>query len=201
MMKKPPFSNLTLLLAIVLMFSGAFFRVGRMETGVTWLPNFAPLMAIALCAGWKLRGPAAWAVPFAALLASDLWLNTRYGMPVVSVEMLTVYACYALAVGAGILLARTQAGLFTVFGVVIGNALLFYLITNTAAWITLPGYSKTTAGWLQALTTGLPGHPPTWMFFRNSLVSDLFFTGIFATLFHFAEKPVVNQTQEVSSRA
>lgn len=199
-MKKPPFSNLTLLLAIILMFAGAFFRVGRMESGVTWLPNFAPLMAVALCAGWKLRGVAVWTVPFAALLASDLWLNTRYGVPLLSTEMLVVYACYALAIGAGLLLAKTRAGLWAVFSVVAGNAIFFYLITNTAAWATLPGYAKTVAGWLQAPTTGLPGHPPTWMFFRNSLASDLLFTGIFAALFHFAEKPVATRREEAPSR-
>jgi hypothetical protein len=30
------------------------------------------------------------------------------------------------------------------------------------------------------MTVGLPGFPPTLYFFRNSLVSDLLFTGVFA---------------------
>jgi hypothetical protein len=30
------------------------------------------------------------------------------------------------------------------------------------------------------MTVGLPGFPPTLLFFRNSLVSDLLFTGLFA---------------------
>jgi hypothetical protein len=32
------------------------------------------------------------------------------------------------------------------------------------------------AGWVQALTSGLPGFPPTWTFLRNSLLSDAGFS-------------------------
>jgi hypothetical protein len=59
------------------------------------------------------------------------------------------------------------------------GALLFYLVTNTAAWLYDPAYPKTLAGWLQALTRGLPGYPPTWSFFRNTLLSGGLFTGLF----------------------
>jgi hypothetical protein len=59
------------------------------------------------------------------------------------------------------------------------GALLFYIVTNTAAWVSLP-YAKTLAGWIQAITTGLPGYPPTWEFFRNTLMSGGIFTGLFA---------------------
>ena len=41
-------------------------------------------------------------------------------------------------------------------------------------------YLPNAAGWWQAMTVGLPGFPPTLVFFRNSLVSDLLFTGLFA---------------------
>ena len=53
------------------------------------------------------------------------------------------------------------------------------MLTNTSSWLTGPGYAHTFAGWLQALTTGLPGYPPTWMFFRSTLLSDLLFTTLF----------------------
>jgi hypothetical protein len=43
----------------------------------------------------------------------------------------------------------------------------------------VPGYAPTFSGWVQALTVGLPGYAPTWMFFRNSLLSDFLFTGLF----------------------
>jgi len=59
------------------------------------------------------------------------------------------------------------------------GAILFYLITNTASWFNDPGYAKTLAGWFQALTTGLPGYPSTWEFFRSTLLSGGLFTGLF----------------------
>jgi hypothetical protein len=61
------------------------------------------------------------------------------------------------------------------------GAVLFYLITNTASWLYDPGYAKTFAAWIQALTTGLPGLPPTWEFFRNTLLSGGLFTALFVT--------------------
>ena len=65
------------------------------------------------------------------------------------------------------------------FGSTIAGSCLFYLITNTATWISTADYAKTLAGWWQALTIGDPGFPPTLLFFRNTLLSDLFFTALF----------------------
>ncbi len=39
-----------------------------------------------------------------------------------------------------------------------------------------PGYPATFAGWWQANTVGLPGYDPTWLFLRNGMAGDLFFT-------------------------
>ena len=64
------------------------------------------------------------------------------------------------------------------------GAILFYLITNTAAWLfnpfQNPEYTKTLAGWIIALTKGTGGYPETWEFFRNTLLSGGLFTGLFA---------------------
>ena len=60
------------------------------------------------------------------------------------------------------------------------GAVLFYFITNTAAWVIDSAYAKTLAGWIQALTLGTPGFPHTWEFFRNTLLSGGLFTGLFA---------------------
>ena len=59
---------------------------------------------------------------------------------------------------------------------------MFYLITNTFSWLSDPGYTKNFAGLIQSLTVGLSQYSatPTWMFFRNSLVSDFVFTCLFA---------------------
>jgi hypothetical protein len=72
---------------------------------------------------------------------------------------------------------------------VLGGSFFFYLTTNTASWLYEPGYAKTATGWLQALTTGLPGYAPTWTFYRNTLVSDLLFTAIFLACIRWSRKP------------
>ena len=62
-------------------------------------------------------------------------------------------------------------------GSLLGSA-IFYLITNFASWLYL-AYAKTLAGLIQALTGGFPGYPPTWEFFRNTLMSGGLFAGLF----------------------
>ena len=70
-------------------------------------------------------------------------------------------------------------------------SLIFYVVTNTFSWLSDPGYAKNFAGLIQSLTTGLPQYSatPTWMFFRNSLLSDLFFTAIFVVCMSFGHGP------------
>ena len=62
----------------------------------------------------------------------------------------------------------------------LGCSVLFYLVTNSVSWLGDAYYAKTLAGWWQAMTVGHPEYPPTLWFFRNTLVGDLLFTGVFA---------------------
>ena len=88
----------------------------------------------------------------------------------------------------GLSIRRFQGSPATVLGVVAANSLLFYVVTNSVSWFTEPAYAKTSAGWVQALTVGVPGYPPTWTFLRNSLVSDLLFAGVFLAAMAFASR-------------
>jgi hypothetical protein len=72
------------------------------------------------------------------------------------------------------------------FGSVLGGGVVFYLVTNTASWFANTAYPRGLGGLWMSLTTGLPGFPPTWMFFRNSLVSDFLFAGILLTVWALA---------------
>jgi hypothetical protein len=92
--------------------------------------------------------------------------------------MISRYLALAAIVAIGFAL-RNRASLGTVLPATILGSGIFYIVTNTASWLTWPGYAGSFAGWLQALTTGLPGYPPTWMFFRSTLLSDLLFSGLF----------------------
>ena len=86
------------------------------------------------------------------------------------------------------------------------GALLFYLVSNTVSWLTVPGYAKTIAGWVQALTVGLPGFPPTWVFGLKSLLGTGLFTGLFAGAMKWSEaldatepEPELDDEEEVET--
>ena len=59
------------------------------------------------------------------------------------------------------------------------SAVVFYLLTNTLSWAFDPLYVKSWSGFTQALWSGLPQYQPTWMFFRNALISQAVFSGLF----------------------
>ena len=148
-----------------------------------WLHNFSPFAAIALCGAIYFPRRIAILAPLAAFFVSDLILNAHYlATPhvtsIVSVRMIPEYLALGLSVALGWKLrANPKAGL--ILGASLLGSIAFYGITNTGDWLLEPLYAKTFAGWVQALTTGLPGYPPTIAFFRNTVVSDLLFTAIF----------------------
>ncbi len=141
--------------------------------------SFSPAYAICFCAGVYFSKGMAWWVPLATLFLSDVALNVLYYRePAVTAYMLPNYAMYAALVGLGRLHSRNRSWWRLVFGGA-GGAFLFFVVTNTIAWLQNDGYPKTFAGWLSAMTTGIPGWPPPWMFLRNSLLSGGLFTGLF----------------------
>ncbi len=138
------------------------------------LLNFSPMMALAFCGAIYLKRPYNYAIPLAALLASDLYLNHHYGVSLFYVGMIFKYLSFGLAFLIGIWVSRNKTWT-SIFGGAFAGSVLFYLITNSYAWVVEPGYAKSLTGWWQALTVGLPGFAPTWTFFRHSLTSDLLF--------------------------
>ena len=172
-------SSFTIATALSLLLLGTFFRVFRADLAPGTLPNFSPLMAAALCGALFIPGWLGLVVPVAALLISDALLNIHDGLPAISSQVLWTLPCYLLAVGLGWMIREYRGGLGTIMGATLVSSFMFYLVTNTGSWLGLAAYPQSFAGWVQAITTGLPGYPPTWMFFRNSLVSDLLFAACF----------------------
>ena len=94
------------------------------------------------------------------------------------------------AVAAGSWAARWKhLRLGTFAALLFANALAFYLVTNVVCWAIEPAYPGGFGGLVQALTTGLPGYPPTWMFFRNSLASDFLFAALIFGVAYLACRP------------
>jgi hypothetical protein len=149
----------------------------------TWLSNFAPLAAITLCCAAYLPRRFKFALPLSMLFLSDVILNATYQEPLYHPQIVCRYLVLALVGLIGFALRR-QASWKTMLPASLAASVIFYGITNIFAWLSDPGYAKNFAGLIQALTIGLPqyGATPSWMFFRNSLVSDLIFTAVFVLL-------------------
>jgi hypothetical protein len=153
------------------------------------LSNFSPVMALAFCAGAYSRNRLMWLAPFAALVLSDLYIDHYYAV-VYHYEWTAAAAivrilCFAAAVGLGIAVSRRRSWLNLLGGALAGSV-LFYLVTNTVSWMGDAGYAHDAAGWWQAVTVGHPQFYPTLFFFRNTLASDLLFTGCFALAMEYA---------------
>ncbi len=159
------------------------FAVSRMPGLLP--PNFSVAYAFAFCAGVYFRGAWAWWLPLGVMLATDMTLNVfYYHVSPFGFYLLTNYAIYALLIGLGKWIGH-RAPFLTLFLGGLAGAVIFYVISNTLAWWDNPGYARTLAGWIQALTLGLPTvHPTTWELFRNTLLSG----GLFTALFVGAEK-------------
>ncbi len=153
------------------------------------LSNFSPMMALAFCAGVYFRRGWMWVAPFAAMVLSDLYID-RYYAAVYRYEWsvegaLLRVLCFAGALGLGTLISRRRNWV-NLFAGALAGSLAFYLVTNTASWFGDAGYAHNAAGWWQAVTVGHPQYYPTLFFFRNTLASDLLFTGAFAVAMEYA---------------
>ena len=174
--------------ATVLILLAVASRLAPIWLGDTWPLHFNAVTAIALCGAAYL--PARWSllVPIGALGISDLILNAHYGASVFDPQMLVRYVCLLAIAGVGRRIAQRGWKPADLFVGTVASSTLFYLVTNTVCWATTPAYPQGVSGWGQALTTGLPGFPPTWTFFRASLIGDLVFVALFIVCARLGER-------------
>lgn len=136
-------------------------------------PNFAPITGIALFAAHRFNQKAiAYLLPLACLFFTDVilglsWIN------------LAVYSAFI-----GITWMGTKSKSINV-KTVLFSSVFFFLWTNFAVWMLY--YPKTLEGLTQCFVLAIP-------FFTNTLLGDLFFTGIlffsFSTL--IKRYPILN---------
>jgi hypothetical protein len=162
--------------------------------------NFSAIYALAFCGGVYFSGAMAWWLPMGTLLGTDLLLNVFfYHQPVFTPQLAVKTLAFLGLIALGRFFSPRANWLKLLGGGLLG-AILFYLITNTASWFTDPGYAKTLAGWIQALTTGLPGYPSTLEFFRNTMLSGGLFTGLFVGAMKLADAAESPQEKEAGVR-
>jgi hypothetical protein len=192
-----------MLAGIILTISAILYRLLYVLAGspANWA-NFSPIAAIFLCSGAFLYRRAAYLWPVCALLVSDLIINAHYQVPLLDARMISGYFCFVLFLLFGRWLSqRPQAKPLWMLGGAVVASLIFYLVTNTIDWffdssVPFPVqlYPKTFAGWLQALTVGHPNFPPTYLFLRNTLLSDFVFTAVFLLTQFFFRSPAREAT-------
>ncbi len=170
--------------ALILLLAAVAYRIAAgllIHSGTAlWVSNFAPMAAIALCAAVYFPARFKFAVPLGALFISDLILNYIYGAPLLQAQMAGHYIALVLIGLLGLAL-QNRASFKTLLPASLLGSVVFYLVVNSFSWVSEPGYTKDFAGFIQAQTVGLSQYSstPTWMFFRNSVLSDLFFTLLF----------------------
>ncbi len=117
-------------------------------------PNFAPIGGLAL---FKI----ALIIPLTAMFFSDIFLGFHKTVPYVYVSFIII-----ALIGSLIKNNKWQSLLLAS----LTSSVLFFLITNFGVWATgSMSYQKNLNGLMQSYAMGLP-------FFRNTIISDLFYS-------------------------
>jgi hypothetical protein len=133
--------------------------------------NVAPAGALFLLGGLYLgRSWRGWAVPFAALIASDALIYLQWNGSLWQPSRLIDYAAFALVGLLGRAAAGRPAG-WRIAGVA-AAPVIFYLVSNFGVWLFGHGlYAHTPQGLADCYVAGLP-------FFRGTLLGDWLFAGL-----------------------
>ncbi len=159
--------------ALGLIVIGAGLRVVRHFGYLPLPPNVAPVSALAMFSAIGLPRRYAFVVPLGLMLVADMVIGFDL-LPIT----LSIYACFAVSY----LIGRWINRQFSVTRLVIGTltgSIIFFLVTNAAVWAFSSIYVQTGTGLLQAYIAGLP-------FFRNTVLGDLGYTGLFFGLYQLA---------------
>jgi hypothetical protein len=141
------------------------------------IPNFTAIGAMALFGGALLPGALAFIVPVIAMFIADLALEFLYGYGFHS-TMFAVYAAVLIAIFIGKILISTISP-SRIAGASLISAIAFFSLTNLAVWYGSNFYPQDLAGLMECYTAAIP-------FFRNSLLGDLFFSGVLFGVYAFA---------------
>jgi hypothetical protein len=132
--------------------------------------GFAPVTAALLYFGARRPRKEMW-VPVAALAAAGIYLSRSYYGYAVSADLLITWAWYAGMVLLGGMLAKNASAL-RVGAASLAGSVSFFVLSNFAVWAVWTMYPKNVGGLMACYVAALP-------FFRNAIVSDLFFAAAF----------------------
>ncbi len=108
-------------------------------------------------------------IPVSAMIITDIYLGFHH-------SIWSVYIAILIISGIGILL-RGKISATKVFGASLAGSVIFFILTNYAAWLTLPMYAKDVPGLMESYFMAIP-------FFGNTVAGDLFYNGILFGTFY-----------------
>ena len=135
------------MLALIIISFGILSRV------IVHTPNFSPVLSLAFLGGMYLKGRQAVIAPLALMVLSDCIIGF-YG-----VEMFFVWGSIVLLSMFGVWL-KDRKNLLNVLTGSIVSAIVFFIVTNFGAWLTL--YPHTTAGLRQCYILAIPFLEAPW---------------------------------------
>ena len=154
-------------------------------------PNFTPMAAIALFAGFIFvkRYMAIVAVVFTMLLCDYFAFGSLSANWFGSKSMFVVYLALLFPIVFKNFLQR-KLGVLRIAGAALASSTVFFIATNFAVWAFSPMYAKTFEGLVLCYTMAIP-------FFQNTIAGDLVWSGaIFGTyvaLRNYSNLQIFNQ--------
>jgi hypothetical protein len=136
--------------------------------------NFTAIGSLAIFSGSHLSFKKSLLVLMMTMLITDAVLGLH---PV----MWATYGSLLVAIVLGRCI-KDKKTIRNIAGVTVASSVLFYVVTNFAVWV-IPGsmYPKTIQGLVDSYIMALP-------FFRNSLLGDFTYTGVFFTAYEFISR-------------
>ena len=168
-------TNLVIVIALIAIAACSRFFIG--------IPNFSPIMAIALFGGAMLNRKLAFVVPVAAMLLTDLYFGFHS-------SMFAVYGSFLLTVMIGKKFV-SNPNVKNVAASSIVSALQFFVITNLSVWAFSGMYTLDVSGLVACYAAAIP-------FFKNTLASTLAFSTVMFGAYALANRTSLNpQVAEV----
>jgi hypothetical protein len=143
-----------------------FVAIGALSRVIPHPANFAPITAMALFGGVYLNKKQALALPILAMILSDFVIGFD-SLPI----RLAVYGSFILSVFIGFWIKKHNNPKNIVFASLF-SSILFFVITNFAVWAFGTMYLKNLTGLAECYLLAIP-------FFRNTVLGDLFYSGVF----------------------
>lgn len=156
-----------------------FILVGALARIIPHPANFAPIAAMALFGGVYMGKKQAFILPILAMILSDLLIGFD-SLPMRGI----IYGTFLATVLLGIWL-KNHKNTKNIILASLFSSILFFVVTNFAVWVFGGMYSKNLLGLSESYVMAIP-------FFRNTILGDLFYSGVFFGGYEFVKNLIKN---------